>query len=177
MPRLKDYQKTKVYDWEVKLAGLETHLQAGLRLHKHPQMTLPQCRDMVSKISRHYGIRRPYLKPGIGMSRAVAEGCYVVQIPAKLRMNWVVCHEMSHVVLFTHINPMVQEGRRLAPTLSDHGSWFVGIYMHLLNYIVKVPISLLKCTADMDGVDYVDPDRCGRLALNARFREMRSEDA
>jgi len=124
---MRDSQRSKVYSWERTLPTKE--------------LSLDECRDLITKACRYYGKVVPVVKDGRGT--AYARGySYEINLPRWARTTVTVLHEVAH-----SIHTKYRQGDE-----ATHGKEFMRIFIDLLAHFKVGTRSELARSARAAGI-------------------------
>jgi hypothetical protein len=138
---MRDFQKSKLYAWENAVVEPRTDL------------TIPfeRAQLFVDGVWLSLGFQGP---PRVEMiapqaTVTVAKGCRMaVRIP-RVTPAWVILHELAHSINKRHDSAPAASVR-----CDGHGPKFVGIYIHLLDKVLNIPLCLTMYSLEKHGVSY-----------------------
>jgi putative metallohydrolase (TIGR04338 family) len=128
--------------------------------------TLPTVEDIERYVKKVWGSKRvqaafprstlhysrvPEVADGRGCRRAIAYGTYQITIPKWARREWVVLHELAHIIV---------ERERLHPKneIADHGWHFCEVYLKLVLYMMgREAHDALKASFKKHKVKFTQP--------------------
>ena len=120
MPRVRDQQRKKVYDWA---HSLTDYYKADL--------TLSECDDLIHKALvwwfRNNDVLKVLVKDGRG-TRMARGGYNSINLPVWARSRHVVLHEVAHTIVDRTIGNFTDGG---------HGPYFVRVFIELLGHFLK----------------------------------------
>lgn len=151
---MRDNQRKKVYTAEREVFGANANTaKIGMPLPTVGDVDRYVCVVLNRKVvARHYNTNRPVLVvDGRGTRRAMAYGGYKISIPKWARTEWVVLHELAHILEW-------RDRARTGVRTASHGWEFAAIYLFLVKTMLgKDTADLLKASFRKHRVKFSKP--------------------
>lgn len=145
--RLRDSQRQKLYNWEIRCAPEGDHL------------SLDECVTLIEKVMRHYHVPMPEVKDGRRMRRANGNA-YSISLPSWARSERIVVHEAAHSVIDNYIG---------YDKVAGHCPEYVWLYTDALTWHFGVQAGELRSSARYVGKLKIKKPESYE-AIRARFR-------
>ena len=127
MPRQRDNQRQRVYNWELGYLA---------KLANNKALSLDECKSLIQKTCLRYNKAIPHIKDGRG-TQVARGGANLINLPRHARVTMEVLHEAAHSIL-------IAKGDR---TLAWHGPEFVRLFIELMAWQKLASIADLRASA------------------------------
>lgn len=132
---MRDFQKQKVYNWESEVVS------------PYDKTIIPfeQIESIVKYVWSKEGLDNPPVVEQFrnGVTRKSADATRMKVRFQCATYTWIILHELAH-----SMTSDFEKGSNM------HCEDFVGVYMHLLNKYLNIPIPILTWTATQRGIKY-----------------------